>query len=83
MRDFCDDPYNETEPENGHDPDLPNRHNALCDGRSTWTVVSLSEEIVISDGVQLQGAPEFEILRPDQGPNEDDVRAPHIVMVLH
>ena len=66
MRDFCDDPYNETAPDNRHNPDLPNKHNALCDGRSTWAIVSQSDEIASSPGIPLPGAPTFEILRPDE-----------------
>ena len=66
MRDFCEDAYNDTAPDNRHDPDLPNRHNALCDGRSTWTIVSQSEEIANSEGVPTPGVPQFEILRPDE-----------------
>ena len=66
MRDFCEDAYNDTAPDNGHDPDLPNRHNALCDGRSTWAIVSQSEEIANSEGVPTPGVPQFEILRPDE-----------------
>jgi len=62
---FCDD----TE-EHVHHPDLPNKHNALCEKRSVWDVVKSHEDFTNFDTEPSPNitstVPSFTILRPSE-----------------
>ncbi|XP_078697506.1 calcium-activated chloride channel regulator 4-like [Branchiostoma floridae x Branchiostoma belcheri] len=49
---FCDD----SEGEHGHNADAPNKQNRVCDGRSTWDVITSTEDFRAPDGSDINTA---------------------------
>ena len=74
ITDFCETFYNGVEWEHLHDSELPNKHNALCDGMSAWSIISASEDIDEGGTIADPGKPRFDILRPDENVGEFLVR---------
>jgi hypothetical protein len=60
---FC----NDTETLYPHNPFRPNKHNAMCDQKSTWSVIIGNEDFVGVTPMDAETAPEttFKILRPE------------------
>eukprot|EP00058_Branchiostoma_floridae_P006234 XP_002591722.1 hypothetical protein BRAFLDRAFT_80817 [Branchiostoma floridae] len=49
---FCDD----SDGNHAHNADAPNKQNRVCDGRSTWDVVTSTEDFKAPDGTQINTA---------------------------
>ncbi|XP_078615888.1 calcium-activated chloride channel regulator 4A-like isoform X2 [Branchiostoma floridae x Branchiostoma japonicum] len=49
---FCDD----SDGDHKHNADAPNKQNRVCDGRSTWDVVTSTEDFKAPDGTQINTA---------------------------
>ncbi|XP_066297322.1 calcium-activated chloride channel regulator 4-like [Branchiostoma lanceolatum] len=49
---FCDD----SEGDHGHNADAPNKQNRVCDGRSTWDVITNTQDFKAPDGTPINTA---------------------------